>query len=265
MMSDIRLRLLNGISRKYHLARLAQRFKRPLSFSELRALRANRNELYFHWVHRFDHSLPNEVREHRRYFSVEGRGFGEDAFHAMWFLLFKEFRPASALEIGVYRGQTITLWKLLSRILAFPCQVAAVSPFSPAGDSVSRYQDQLDYFDDMVRNHQHFNLELPDFCRHYSTAPEARSFIQSRRWDLIYIDGNHDYEVALQDWLICSQALALGGIMVLDDSALNTDFRPPGFATAGHPGPSRLAGEVGASPFQEIFSAGHNRVFQRTA
>ena len=234
-----------------------------MKLSKLRQSHLSRNQQYLYCVYYFDHFLPPTIREHRDYFSQHGRGFGEDAFHAMWFHLFEEFRPKSALEIGVYRGQTITLWKLLSQQFGFNCDIAAVSPFSPAGDKVSRYQQEVDYFEDVQRNHRHFNLPLPLFCRQFSTAPEAKEFISGREWELFYIDGNHDYEIARQDWNLCSKAVALGGIVVLDDSALHTDYHPPRFATAGHPGPSRVAGEIDRSRFEEIFSVGHNRVFQR--
>src|SRR5688572_3599086 len=52
----------------------------------------------FRYFHR---RLPKQVTAHRRYFTSKKRGFGEDAFHTMWFLLFREFRPASFLEVGV--------------------------------------------------------------------------------------------------------------------------------------------------------------------
>jgi hypothetical protein len=61
---------------------------------------------YVRCFHHFHGRLPKPLREHRAYFTQSGRGFGEDAFHTMWFLLFREFNPASFLEIGVYRGQT---------------------------------------------------------------------------------------------------------------------------------------------------------------
>jgi hypothetical protein len=35
------------------------------------------------------------------------------------------------------------------------------------------------------------------------------------------------------------------------------------FATAGHPGPTRLAGEIDRKKFREILQVGHNRVFQK--
>jgi hypothetical protein len=262
-MFGLRHKLRFSVSRKYYTFRLKPILKRPLSLPELRQLNLSRNEQYFYCVYFFDQFLPQVFREHRRFFAQNGRGFGEDAFHAMWFLLFQEFKPKRVLEIGVYRGQTITLWKLLSRHFNSECEVAAVSPFSSAGDAVSRYREQIDYFEDVQLNHRHFDLALPEFCRQFSTAPEARSFVSERVWDMIYIDGNHDYEIAMQDWSLCSPALSTQGILVLDDSSLGTSYEPPVFATAGHPGPSRLASEIDRTRFKEIFSVGHNRVFQR--
>jgi hypothetical protein len=262
-MFGFRRRILAKAVRKYHLCRLNRELKQHLSLEELQRRHLSRNEQYFFCVHFFDHFLPHPIKHHRHYFSQGGRGFGEDAFHAMWFLIFEKLCPKTALEIGVYRGQTITLWKMLSRHFTFECSIGCVSPFSAAGDSVSHYQQQLDYFKDVQLNHGHFNLPLPEFCQQFSTSAEANLFIARRQWDVIYIDGNHDYEVARHDWLVCSKAVVPGGLIVLDDSALDTDFRPPLFATAGHPGPSRVASEISPAQFREVFSVGHNRVFER--
>ena len=57
-------------------------------------------------------------------------------------------------------------------------------------------------------------------------------------------------------------AIKPGGIIILDDSGLSTSYRPPAFATGGHPGPSRLASGIDPGQFQEILQVGHNRVFQ---
>jgi hypothetical protein len=253
---------LADMSRRYRLLRLSYDLKRPYDVSQLLAQRASRTDLYFHCVYGFDHFLPKTVREHRAYFCDDDRGFGEDAFHYMWYLLFREFRPTAALEIGVYRGQTITLWKLLSRTFGYECHVGCVSPFDASNDTVSTYSEKIDYYTDTVTNHKHFALPLPEFCRSRSTDPEAFAFINARRWDLIYIDGSHDYEVVRSDMRASMAAIRPGGLIVLDDSALFTDYRPPIFATAGHPGPSRSADEVDGSRLVELLGVGHNRVFQ---
>jgi hypothetical protein len=220
---------------------------------------------FYDRCYRYFHTrLPDELRAHRRYFTSEFRGFGEDAFHSMWFFLFREFKPRAFLEIGVYRGQTLSLASLLQRHFECAGEVVGISPFSPAGDSVTKYLQHVDYMADTLKNFAHFSLPNPTLIKAYSNDPVAVAKIKSRDWDCAYIDGNHDYEVARADWENCSSALKPGGFIVLDDSGLSTSFRAKAFATAGHPGPSRLAEEIKLLPgFREILQVGHNRVFQK--
>jgi Methyltransferase domain len=205
--------------------------------------------------------LPPLIREHRAYFKSEGRGFGEDALHTLWFLLFQEFKPATFLEIGVFRGQTLSLAALLSRYNKTECKITGISPFSSAGDRVSKYATQVDYLSDTLLNFEHFQLPKPELIKAYSTDPEAVRRIRETSWDMIYIDGSHDYEVVCKDWDVCSESLKVGGVVVLDDSGLSSPYTPPMFATGGHPGPSQKASELDRTRFQEILQVGHNRVF----
>ncbi|MFM7183115.1 MAG: class I SAM-dependent methyltransferase [Verrucomicrobiales bacterium] len=207
--------------------------------------------------------LPVQLREHREYFKAARRGFGEDAFHTMWWHLVRRFKPADFLEIGVYRGQTLSLVALIAQIESIGCSVYGISPFSSAGDSVSRYAPEVDYFQDTLSNFRHFGLPAPSLIKAFSTDEDALALMRSRSWDCIYIDGNHDYDVVKNDWETCAAAVKPGGLIVLDDSGLSTRYQPPAFATAGHPGPSRLAREISPDHFREILQVGHNRVFQR--
>ncbi len=222
-------------------------------------------EFYLDCYRYFHQRLPADVREHRGYFLQDHRGFNEDAMHVMWFMLFQEFKPKSFLEIGVYRGQTISLAALLAGRNNLPCFVQGISPFTPAGDRVSKYRTDIDYLTDTLSHFKHFGLPAPTLLKAFSTDPEAEAVIRSRQWDMIYIDGNHDYEVAKRDWTLCSANVPAGGVIVLDDSSLDTEYHPPLFATAGHPGPSQLAREIDRRQFREILRVGHNRVFQRIA
>ena len=211
----------------------------------------------------FHRTLPAELRAHRAYYGIDRRGFGEDAFHTMWWRLVRKFRPESFLEIGVYRGQVVSLVALLARIEGIDCKVTGISPFSSAGDSVSNYRNDVDYRLDTLSHFKHFGLPEPTLVNAYSTDSEALAVIASHQWDMIYIDGNHDYDIVVKDWDACSKAIKPGGIIILDDSGLSTSYQPPAFATGGHPGPSRLASEIDPAQFQEILQMGHNRVFQR--
>jgi hypothetical protein len=219
---------------------------------------------YFECLRYFYQELPPEISAHRLYFQKRRRGFGENPFHVMWFLLLREFKPSNFLEIGVFRGQTISLASLCARLLNLRSEVYGISPFSPAGDSVSRYRTDVDYLEDTLANFDHFGLAHPHLLKAYSTDGAATELVSSKAWDMIYIDGNHDYEVARKDWELCSHHLKDGGVIVLDDSALATAFHPPACAaTRGHPGPSQLAQEIDPSRFKEILQVGHNRVFQK--
>ena len=221
---------------------------------------------YLDCVRFFHQQLPPEFIEHRAYFhNVPGdrRGFGENAFHTMWYLLFREFQPENFLEIGVFRGQVITLAALSARLRGKACEIWGISQFSGAGDSSSKYRHDLDYYVDTLQNFDHFGLPRPNLVKHSSTEPEALKVIASRKWAMIYIDGNHDYDIVRRDWETCSSCLRPGGVIVLDDSGLTTSFKPPVIASAGIAGPSQLAKEIDRRIFPEILQVGHNRVFQR--
>src|SRR5215831_9883597 len=149
---------------------------------------------YFECLRYFYQESPPEIRAHRAYFCKDQRGFGENPFHVMWFLLFREFKPSNFLEIGVFRGQTISLAALCSRLLNFHFEVYGISPFTAAGDSVSVYGTDIDYLEDTLRNFDFFGLTHPRLLRARSMDKPAVELVSSKAWDMAYIDGNHDYE-----------------------------------------------------------------------
>jgi hypothetical protein len=81
---------------------------------------------------------------------------------------------------------------------------------------------------------------------------------------MIYLDGSHDLEVVKQDLELASIALKKGGLLILDDASLYSNFNPPKYAFAGHPGPSTVASELNQSEVFEAYgSCGHNRIFRK--
>ena len=237
------------------------KYEFDLNIKDLSSKYITRNERYNYMHHFFWNMAPNWLRVHRKYFSENQRGFGEDAFHAMWFSLFREFRPINILEIGVYRGQTLSLFQLLSNKFNINSEIHGISPFSSSGDNVSTYLSDLNYFNDVLENFKNFNLSNPILHVGYSTDLNMVEVIHSKFWDLIYIDGNHDYEVVKADVNNCVKYLNSGGLLVLDDSSLFTDYKPSFYSTAGHLGPSKIAEEINLNDYIELCSIGHNRIF----
>ena len=243
--------------------RRQEAYAHDLSFTGAARRFPDRNELYGYMHHYFANLCPKPVRRHRQYYCKNNRGFGEHAFHAMWWLLLREFRPGRCLEIGVYRGQVISLWGLIGTTLHFPCEVHGISPFSATGDAVSAYDEDIPYRDDTLASFRAFDLEAPTLIVADSKDARASRHISSLAWDLIYVDGNHDYDTALSDFKLSRDNLRSGGLLVMDDASLGTSFRPPRFAFAGHPGPSRVVREEANSQLEHLGWVGHNNVFRK--
>lgn len=228
----------------------------PNRYSEPNHKKINRNLLYIYFVKQFKF-LPIQLKEHRTYFSKNTKGFGEEAFHAAWVYLFSTFNIHNALEIGVYRGQVISLWALITKHLGAKIKITGLSPLSDAGDSVSKYP-KINYRKDINENFHIFNLEEPHLFQAYSTSPQAKHLIESGKWDLIYIDGSHDYKDVLSDYESAIKGLVVGGILVMDDSSLYTNFR---ISFLGHPGPSKVLRDHPSDRLQLFLSVGHNNFY----
>lgn len=242
-------------------ARRQSKFSSELCFTDVVKKYTDRNELHAYMHHYFKHYCPPEIRSHRMYYKEGARGFGENAFHAMWYLLLREYKPKLCLEIGVYRGQVISLWALIARMLDIKCEIHGISPFAPLGDEVSNYLAEVDYYADTISHHRKFHLEPPILLRSLSTDVEAIEHIRARQWDLIYIDGSHDYEFALSDYENCRDNLAIGGLLVMDDSSLYSGYKPPLYSFAGHPGPSKIVEQFAMKELIFIAGVGHNNIF----
>ena len=117
----------------------------------------------------FSEDIPLFVKNHRKYFKESSRGFGEDLFHVMWFYLFKDLRPKNVLEIGVYRGQVLTLWSLLSKEMNIGANIYGLSPLKNINDKVSEYID-IDYKSDIEKNCDKFNIKVPNLIIELSNS-----------------------------------------------------------------------------------------------
>jgi hypothetical protein len=243
--------------------------RRKLTNSSLLFLHAlDAIEVYRHFDNLFEH-LPNNVKEHRIYFEKEGRGFGERAFHSAWYWLISTFfsntnSNLKFLEIGVFRGQTLTLIPLIAKELKVSAQCHGISPLDNSADEVSTYPC-IDYQQDILHNSRIFEVETNiTLLKEYSNSNKALSLISSLPWDLIYIDGSHDYVDVKNDAHNCVEALSIGGILVFDDSSLFLNdiyrhVRKPKFL--GHKGPSSVIKELISTNIIHLLTVGHLNFF----
>ena len=99
-------------------------------------IKFSRNQIYMFFLDYFYFHSKSFVRKHRNYFKTNKRGFGEDAFHGMWDFLFLNYKPKLILEIGIYRGQTLSLFNYLSDYYQLESEVWGVAPLTSAGQSL---------------------------------------------------------------------------------------------------------------------------------
>jgi len=220
------------------------------------------DEVYDYFEYQFRFRTRRRYWIHSRFFKQDQRGFGEPAFHAFWEQLFAEVRPQLCLEIGVYRGQTLSLWALLHRDLRLKGHVVGLTPLSAMGDTNSEYP-QIDYLSDIRYNFDLWGLEEPSIIAEPSNSSVAISKVSSVKWDLIYIDGCHELDVVRSDFLMSLNALRDGGLLVMDDSSIFQENVHRSQSFAGHPGPSLVAETLGKTKMTHLLRLGHLNLFQK--
>lgn len=226
---------------------------------------------------------------HRRHVEEKSLGFGDPAFHWLWHLLLaaagRRFGAFDALEIGVFKGQVISLWALLARERGLAARIHAVTPLAgqpmPAPGFWRSLRYRLDRrfrervnsgdfyaaedYEAIVRAHfAHHGLSFDDvrLLRGYSTEPAIQTEAARHRYALLYIDGDHTYEGACADLHGYAPLVAPGGWLVMDDAGhdLAGDTFWKGYESVARA--CRLLPGLG---FKNVINIGHNRVFERVA
>jgi len=180
-------------------------------------------------------------------------GFGERSFYHLFKLILNELpEKANLLEIGVFKGQTLALFRTLK-------PKATITGITPLDSTGGHWES--DYAKDIKDLHTKFKLKQPNLIKGLSTDEEVIKKAAGE-YDMIYIDGGHSYEVAHSDVYKFSSFVKVGGYLVIDDCA-NKYHLPagmfPGIETVSRAVDEQLPNEY----YKEIASVVHIRVFQR--
>ncbi len=227
------------------------------------------------------------LTRHRQHVETQKLGFGDPAFHSLWLRLLASahvrFGSVDALEIGVFKGQVISLWALVAKAHHWPVRIHALSPLAGQPMPVyswwrsllfrlsSRFRERVrsgdfyaeENYEAIVRTHfAHHGISFDDvrLLRGFSTDSALLQQISTERFHLIYIDGDHTYEGARADIENFASKIYVGGWLVMDDAA----FDQPGTTFwKGYETVARACQLLPALGFKNIINVGHNRVFQR--
>lgn len=207
------------------------------------------------------------LTNHRSYIESNKLGFGEKPFHVIWRDLVSVL-PAkfNFLEIGVYKGQVLSLVKLLSDNNNKIIDYVGVTPLNDSGDKFSNYES-VNYEQVITGLFNHFNLEFDvnkNIINGLSTDENVKNKVRELGpFDLIYIDGGHDYDCVVSDINLMYDVSKIGSYIVFDDSSCYKDL-----------GGNKFKGHIDVcdairdnlennDKFIELICVGHNRVFKK--
>jgi hypothetical protein len=153
-----------------------------------------------------------QLKELRDFIETNAFGFGERSFYWMWKLIVDELPDNfTFLEIGVFRGQTLALIKLLAKLAGKKCTVYGVTPL----DSTDGHWES-DYAADIKLLHSKFKLAQPKIIKGLSTDENIIK-LTNNKYNIVYIDGGHEYEIIKSDLKNYPQMAT--DYLVIDDCA----------------------------------------------
>lgn len=228
-----------------------------------------------------------DLFEHRRHITENRLGFGDTAFHSMWARILEagnhRFNKVRALEIGVFKGQIISLWALLSKKHFWPLEITAISPLQgtpPLKNKIlqkikkyvskkyreetenGNFYEQEDYILKIKELFNKFSLDFSKIrmLKGFSSESKILKETEEDKFELLYVDGDHTYMGALQDFQKFGAKVVTGGWLVADDAGCSL---PGTKFWKGHEAVSRAAEVLPKIGFKNIFNVGHNRVYEK--
>ena len=204
------------------------------------------------------------LKLHRDYVERLAYGFGERAFHYVWKMLVDEMPDDfSFLEIGVYKGQVLTLMKMLAIVAEKEASITGITMLSAFGGDQTTFPES-DYAYDIAHFHRHFAIPQPKLIVGDSTSQDVHNKAAAYGpYDIVYIDGCHDYDFAYKDLEFYRELVKPGGYLVVDDCCCRK-HEPWGFFQGIEGVCQAVSSTVELDPrFEELMWVVHLRVWRR--
>lgn len=175
-------------------------------------------------IHELFTSLVNgneQLNAHRTWIEQNVWGFGERSFWWFWKLILAELpEEPKLLEIGCFKGATLSLWQLLNN----HSEVIGVTPLDNTG--IDWEGDYKKFIEDI---HDRFEQKHPVIVKGLSESEYAIQGAKSHSpYDLVYIDGGHERHHIDNDLFHYAPMVKPGGFLAIDDACCDMHM-PFGF------------------------------------
>lgn len=202
-----------------------------------------------------------KLKEHRDFVENHVYGFGERSFQWLHKLIVDKMpKEFSFIEVGVFKGQILSLYGILAERTERKCVRYGVTPLNTAGGVW-----ESDYAKDIEFIHDKFNISkdytiLKGYSSDEKIVKQAKT---NAPYDVVYIDGSHTYEDALFDLSTYGEMIKEGGFLIIDDC--NNNLKMPfgyfqGIQTVTD---AKLEWIKNNDKFKFIFSVVHISVFRK--
>lgn len=187
-----------------------------------------------------------------------------------------------ALEIGVFKGQVISLLTLIAKQINADIKVTGITPL--AGKQMpgafqtfflkrfsskfrqdvqsGNFYEETTFLDIIKGLFEKFELNYSklNLVKGYSTDEVIIDKIQKQKFSIIYIDGDHSYDTVVRDIKNYSGLINTNGFLIMDDASSNL---PGTKFWKGHQSVSDACEIIEDFGFKNILNVGHNRVYQK--
>lgn len=206
---------------------------------------------------------------YRNLIQVNKFGYGEDEFCVLWEKIVSSIgREFSFLEIGVFKAQILCLISLIAKRKCLKHSIYGVSSLQSTSDSTTVYES-CNYAACIKTLHQHFDIDFDienQIIKGLSTDEVVKEKLRSMpKFDIVYIDGGHDFETVVSDIKLADEICKKGGYVVTDDSSCSKDFGKFKYIFHGHKEVSIAVDNfLEKNPrYTEKYCVGHLRAFQK--
>lgn len=168
------------------------------------------------------------LKNHRDYVKNNKNGLGNRPFHYMWKLLVEQMpEKFNFLEIGVFKAQILSLTEILSNKLNKQPKIIGVTPYDLFQEE--RKMALFPFINQKISRkvlieelYDHFNLNFDNtiiFDGYSENVIIKNQVERCGPFDLVFIDGDHKYEIVVNDIKFYSKMLKKGGFLIMDDSS----------------------------------------------
>jgi len=228
-------------------------------------------EEYNTFIYDYFNKKSNSIQLLNNHFQIVTNyqlGYGERAFRYLWLIVFNQLPVNSKfLEIGVYKGSILALSQLCANNLQKSIECYGVTPLSPIGDKYSEYvNDDYDSSISFLYNQLDLNRNNTKIIKGLSTDKEIKhEIINKGPYDIVYIDGGHDYETVINDIELANNVLKIDGFLVMDDASSYLNFSSSHRGFKGHEDVARAINDNldKRLNYKHLFACGHNRVWRK--